>query len=992
MKKIWELEELIEQFTIMPNELSHMGNKTGVTRLGFAVLLKFFQLEARFPNSKNEIPKDVVNYIAKQLQLIGVPFEDYDINSRSHFYHKEQIREFFGFREATTDDANQLTDWLSKYVFYHDSDFNILKEEAYNRLRELQIEPPTAERLGRIIRTAINIYEDQFFNDTYVQLSKNTISQMDILIDNLALYNESEVNYNVDEETISFGDLRADPGRLGLESVYKEIAKLQTIQLLNLQDSLFNKIPTKILKKYKHRVVSEKLMELRRHPDKMRYSLLAIFFWLRKREITDNLIELLIQIIHRIGVKAERKIDKELLNDFKKVNGKNNLLFQIAELAIDNPDGIIREVLYPAVNEKTLKALIKEFKNTGVQYRQKVYTVMRASYSKHYRGMVPKLLNILQFRSNNDVHQPVIKALELIKMYTDITTQYFKNDKEVPIDGVIKVGMKETVIEKDDKGKERINRINYEIVVLQALRDKLRCKEIWVIGANHYRNPDEDLPVDFEERREENYKALKQPLDAEEFISGIKNTMHEALSKLDNGMPKNHKVHLSNKKGGWITLSPSEAQAEPVNLIKIKAEIMRQWPMTNLLDILKECDLRLSFTNDFKTMATHEKLDRATIQKRLILALFGLGANTGLKRISAGNHGVSYLDLQYIKRKFINKDNLRDAISHVVNAILNSRLESIWGEGTTTCASDSTKIGAWNQNLLTEWHIRYRGRGIMIYWHVEKKSACIYSQIKACSSSEVSAMIDGLLKHCTDMEIEKNFVDSHGQSEVAFAFCHLLGFNLMPRLKAIHSQKLYRPETGKTEAYPNLQSVLTRPINWEIIRQQYDQMVKYATALRLGTAETEAIMKRFTRNNLIHPTYQALAELGKAIKTIFLCEYLDSEELRIEINEGLNVIENWNSANSFIFYGKSGEISTNKIEDQEISVLSLHLLQNCLVYINTLMIQQVLSQKKWYDLMTQEDFRGLSPLIYSHVNPYGFFNLDMQERIPIETEEIYLTN
>ena len=86
--------------------------------------------------------------------------------------------------------------------------------------------------------------------------------------------------------------------------------------------------------------------------------------------------------------------------------------------------------------------------------------------------------------------------------------------------------------------------------------------------------------------------------------------------------------------------------------------------------------------------------------------------------------------------------------------------------------------------------------------------------------------------------------------------------------------------------------------------------------------------------------------------------------------------QNWNSANGFIFYGKSGEISTNKIDDQEISILSLHLLQNCLVYINTLMIQQVLSQKKLYDLMTPEDFRGLSPLIYSHVNPYGFFNLE----------------
>ena len=89
------------------------------------------------------------------------------------------------------------------------------------------------------------------------------------------------------------------------------------------------------------------------------------------------------------------------------------------------------------------------------------------------------------------------------------------------------------------------------------------------------------------------------------------------------------------------------------------------------------------------------------------------------------------------------------------------------------------------------------------YWHVERKSTCIYSQLKTCSSSEVAAIIEGVLRHCTDMKVEKNFVDSHGQSEVAFAFCHLLGFELLPRLKRIHSQKLYLPETGKSNAYPN---------------------------------------------------------------------------------------------------------------------------------------------------------------------------------------------
>jgi len=158
------------------------------------------------------------------------------------------------------------------------------------------------------------------------------------------------------------------------------------------------------------------------------------------------------------------------------------------------------------------------------------------------------------------------------------------------------------------------------------------------------------------------------------------------------------------------------------------------------------------------------------------------------------------------------------------------------------------------------------------------------------------------------------------------------------RLKRIHVQKLYRPATGKPSAYPSLQKILSRLINWDLIRQQYDQMVRYATALRLGLAETEAILKRFTRGNLKHLTYQVLVELAKAIKTTFLYEYLHSEPLRREINEGLNVVENWNNVNNFIFYGKGREIATNRLEDQELAVLSLHFLQICLVYINTLMI------------------------------------------------------
>ena len=124
------------------------------------------------------------------------------------------------------------------------------------------------------------------------------------------------------------------------------------------------------------------------------------------------------------------------------------------------------------------------------------------------------------------------------------------------------------------------------------------------------------------------------------------------------------------------------------------------------------------------------------------------------------------------------------------------------------------------------------------------------------------------------------------------------------------------------------------------------------------------------------------------IKTLFLCEYLSDQRLRREIQEALNVIEQWNSVNGFIFHGKGGELLSNRPEDQEIAVLSLHLIQVSLALVNTLMLQEVLAEDTWKASMKQEDWRGLTPLFYQHVNPYGRFTLDLTQRIPLSLTKI----
>src|SRR5271155_3511790 len=361
--------------------------------------------------------------------------------------------------------------------------------------------------------------------------------------------------------------------------------------------------------------------------------------------------------------------------------------------------------------------------------------------------------------------------------------------------------------------------------------------------------------------------------------------MRTELGVLDAGLPSNADVRLGERRGkSWIRLTPLDAQPDPDNIVRIKAELQSKWSMTNLLDMVKECDLRLGLTDAFKSPTSHENLDRSALRPRLLLCLHGLGTNAGLQRMASLGSGVTIKDLAYVRRRYLSVPTLREAIAVVANGTLAARNPAIWGDGTTACASDSKHFGAWDQNLTTQWHVRYGGRGVMIYWHVDGNSLCIHSQLKSPSSSEVASMIEGVVHHCTEMEVDRQYVDSHGQSTIAFAFCQLLGFQLLPRLKAIPVQKLSRPDVGRADAYPTIEANLTNPIDWELIRQQYDQMVKYVTAVRLGTAETESILRRFVRSNIQHPTYKAFSELGRAVKTIFLCQYLHSEALRREIN------------------------------------------------------------------------------------------------------------
>nr|WP_158983924.1 Tn3 family transposase [Streptomyces lateritius] len=196
-------------------------------------------------------------------------------------------------------------------------------------------------------------------------------------------------------------------------------------------------------------------------------------------------------------------------------------------------------------------------------------------------------------------------------------------------------------------------------------------------GANRWRNPEDDLPPDFEDNRDVHYDAIRRPQDPEKFIEALQKRLREALTRFDTALELGTTggVDIVRKQGEpWIKVSPLGKQEEPENLVALKAEIERRWGTIDLIDILKEADFATGFTGEFTSVATREAVPKAVLRRRLLLVLFALGTNMGIKRVAVtGKHGESEAVLRRVRHLFVNRTNLRASLVRLVNATFAAR-------------------------------------------------------------------------------------------------------------------------------------------------------------------------------------------------------------------------------------------------------------------------------------------------------------------------------
>ena len=176
-----EADYVEDRWALSQTECTFLANKSGVTRLGFAVLLKMFQAEGRFPRHVEDVPVAAVEAVARQVEVPAVEWQRYDWSGRAIAYHRAQIRSSLGFREATLEDAEALSGWLESQVFAHDRRTDRLTMAARERCRILRIEPPLPDRLKRLVRSAIRRHDAAFGAALLARLPAETVAALAVL-------------------------------------------------------------------------------------------------------------------------------------------------------------------------------------------------------------------------------------------------------------------------------------------------------------------------------------------------------------------------------------------------------------------------------------------------------------------------------------------------------------------------------------------------------------------------------------------------------------------------------------------------------------------------------------------------------------------------------------------------------------------------------------------------------------------------------------------
>ncbi|HBL3128256.1 TPA: Tn3 family transposase [Enterococcus faecium] len=924
-------------------------------RLGFAVQLAVLRYPGWPYTHIKSIPDSVIQYISKQIGVSPSSLDHYPQRENTLWDHLKEIRSEYDFVTFTLSEYRMTFKYLHQLALENGDAIHLL-HECIDFLRKNKIILPAITTLERMVWEARAMAEKKLFNTVSKSLTNEQKEKLEGIITS---QHPSESNKTI------LGWLKEPPGHPSPETFLKIIERLEYIRGMDLETVQISHLHRNRLLQLSRLGSRYEPYAFRDFQENKRYSILTIYLLQLTQEITDKAFEIhdrqILSLLSK-GRKAQEEIQKQ---NGKKLNEKvihftniGQALIKAREEKLD-----VFKVLESVIEWNTFVSSVEEAQELA---RPADYDYLDLLQKRFYslRKYTPTLLRVLEFHSTK-ANEPLLQAVEIIRGMNESGKRKVPDDS--PVDFISK-RWKRHLYEDDGT---TINRHYYEMAVLTELREHVRAGDVSIVGSRQYRDFEEYLFSEDTWNQSKGNTRLSVSLSFEDYITERTSSFNERLKWLAANSNKLDGVSLEK---GKLSLARLEKDV-PEEAKKFSASLYQMLPRIKLTDLLMDVAHITGFHEQFTHASNNRKPDK---EETIIImaALLGMGMNIGLSKMAEATPGLTYKQLANVSQWRMYEDAMNKAQAILVNFHHKLQLPFYWGDGTTS-SSDGMRMQLGVSSLHADANPHYgTGKGATIYRFTSDQFSSYYTKIIHTNSRDAIHVLDGLLHHETDLNIEEHYTDTAGYTDQIFGLTHLLGFKFAPRIRDLSDSKLFTID--KASEYPKLEAILRGQINTKVIKENYEDVLRLAHSIREGTVSASLIMGKLGSYSRQNSLATALREMGRIEKTIFILNYISDESLRRKIQRGLNKGEAMNGLARAIFFGKQGELRERTIQHQLQRASALNIIINAISIWNTLHLTTAVEYKKRTGSFNEDLLHHMSPLGWEHINLLGEYHFNSE--------------
>ena len=931
-------------------------------RLGFAVQLAVLRYPGWPYTHIKSIPDSVIQYISKQIGVSPSSLDHYPQRENTLWDHLKEIRSEYDFVTFTLSEYRMTFKYLHQLALENGDAIHLL-HECIDFLRKNKIILPAITTLERMVWEARAMAEKKLFNTVSKSLTNEQKEKLEGIITS---QHPSESNKTI------LGWLKEPPGHPSPETFLKIIERLEYIRGMDLETVQISHLHRNRLLQLSRLGSRYEPYAFRDFQENKRYSILTIYLLQLTQELTDKAFEIhdrqILSLLSK-GRKAQEEIQKQ---NGKKLNEKvihftniGQALIKAREEKLD-----VFKVLESVIEWNTFVSSVEEAQELA---RPADYDYLDLLQKRFYslRKYTPTLLRVLEFHSTK-ANEPLLQAVEIIRGMNESGKRKVPDDS--PVDFISKRWKRHLY---GDDGTT-INRHYYEMAVLTELREHVRAGDVSIVGSRQYRDFEEYLFSEDTWNQSKGNTRLSVSLSFEDYITERTSSFNERLKWLAANSNKLDGVSLEK---GKLSLARLEKDV-PEEAKKFSASLYQMLPRIKLTDLLMDVAHITGFHEQFTHASNNRKPDK---EETIIImaALLGMGMNIGLSKMAEATPGLTYKQLANVSQWRMYEDAMNKAQAILVNFHHKLQLPFYWGDGTTS-SSDGMRMQLGVSSLHADANPHYgTGKGATIYRFTSDQFSSYYTKIIHTNSRDAIHVLDGLLHHETDLNIEEHYTDTAGYTDQIFGLTHLLGFKFAPRIRDLSDSKLFTID--KASEYPKLEAILRGQINTKVIKENYEDVLRLAHSIREGTVSASLIMGKLGSYSRQNSLATALREMGRIEKTIFILNYISDESLRRKIQRGLNKGEAMNGLARAIFFGKQGELRERTIQHQLQRASALNIIINAISIWNTLHLTTAVEYKKRTGSFNEDLLHHMSPLGWEHINLLGEYHFNSEKVVSLNS-------